>query len=64
MLLAIDPGADCGWALFKEGVLVQCGFRQMPATGWEAITRIVIERPHTAQTKARKKDIITLAIRE
>jgi hypothetical protein len=65
MLLTIDPGADAGWALFDLSTkrLVQCGLRKMPTTWPKPIRRIVIERPHTAKTRARKKDIITLAVR-
>lgn len=63
MLLAIDAGADCGWALFKKHELWRCGFRQMPCEGRKEITRILIERPHPFGGKARKRDIITLAIR-
>lgn len=63
MLLTIDPGADCGWALWLGGELYQCGFRKMPATWPEPIARVVVERPHTGKTRARKKDVITLAIR-
>lgn len=63
MLLSIDPGADCGWALFLDGKLWKCGLRQMPAEWPAPITRLVVERPHTGITRARKKDIITLALR-
>ena len=76
MLLSIDPGADLGWALFDpnaqpnprprfthQGLLVACGFRQFPSTWPAKITRLVVERPHTGQTRARKKDVITLALR-
>ncbi len=30
MLLAIDPGADTGWALFGRGVLCACGLGEPP----------------------------------
>lgn len=63
MLLTIDPGADCGWALWRGKELYQCGFQKMPSTWPEPIARVVVERPHTGQTRARKRDIITLALR-
>lgn len=68
MLLAIDPGADCGWALFDQTTkrLIQCGLRKMPDLSKEQLGRIralVVERPHAGQGKASKKDIITLSIR-
>lgn len=65
MLLAVDSGGNTGWALFDPSskVLVACGLNKFPDR-WEVpITRVVIERPHTGQTQARKRDIITLAIR-
>lgn len=62
-ILAIDPGADCGWALFRNRQLVQCGLGPFPSTALGQVSRLVIERPHTAQLHAPKKDIITLAIR-
>lgn len=64
MLLAIDSGANTGWALFDSaGALRACGLKVMPDEWPEPITRIVVERPHTGRTHARAKDIITLAIR-
>ncbi len=63
MLLSLDPGSNAGWALFTGKILTGCGCRSMPTDQAKQITRIVIERPHTAQTRARRKDIITLAIR-
>lgn len=62
MLLAIDPGAAAGWAVFDNGHrLTACGlssFVQVPL-----VERVVIERPHSHKTKAPVKDIITLALR-
>ena len=74
MLLAVDSGRDCGWALFSlppkgqplsGGALVACGLRDfLHYTHWPApVTRIVVERQHPGRTRARVKDIITLAIR-
>lgn len=46
MLLAIDPGADSGWAIFFGGMLVSCGLGQepnpAPKTGFPLV---VIEHP-------------------
>jgi len=65
MLLTIDSGADLGWALFDPHtrLLAQCGFRNYPKTFIQPLTRLVIEKPHTGNTGARKKDVITLAVR-
>jgi hypothetical protein len=66
MLLAIDSGANLGWALFSENKsLVACGLKQMPDpdTLPAPITRIVVEKPHAGKTRARAKDILTLAVR-
>lgn len=72
MLLAIDSGADAGWALFylpvgdpllPHNVLHSCGLRNPPKAFPRPVTRIVIEKPHTGKTRARAKDIITLAVR-
>ena len=65
MLLAIDSGASTGWALFDPTTrqLTACGLKNVP-TSWQVpITRIVVERPHAGKTRARAKDILTLAIR-
>lgn len=61
MLLAVDPGADQGWALFESGCLVACGLGAPPVRA--AGARTIIERPHPIKTRAPVKDIITLAIR-
>lgn len=63
MLLAVDSGANLGWALFNfGGKLVGCGLRHLPSE-IPRLGKIVIERPHTGRTRARARDIITLAIR-
>lgn len=61
MLLAIDPGADQGWALFSDSkALISCGLGRPPA---DPVSRILIERPHGHGNKAPIRDIITCAIR-
>lgn len=62
-ILTIDSGANAGWALFTDRQLTQCGLGEVPAPCLVGVSRIVIERPHVGQTRSRKKDIITLAIR-
>lgn len=62
MLLAIDPGADSGWARFNsKGQLEACGLNIDALVA--GISKVVIERPHTGKTKAPLKDVITLALR-
>jgi hypothetical protein len=61
MLLAIDPGAAAGWALFEGKRLAACGLDIF--THCPLVDRVVIERPHSAKTKAPVRDVITLAIR-
>lgn len=63
MLLAIDPGANTGWALFASGQLVACGLGEPPKTA--ALDDIVIEKPRIypgGRQQARPEDIITLAV--
>lgn len=64
VVLAIDPGADQGWAIFENGTLTACGLGEPPLTS--APSRIVLERPmiypHGRQ-RARPRDVITLALR-
>jgi hypothetical protein len=64
MLLAYDPGRDCGWAVFDEqGVYVRGGVRGVPdATG---VRQAIIERPQVyraSRSKGDPNDLITLAI--
>ena len=69
MLLAIDPGATQGWALFdgltKNARLIRAGLGRPPFTPaeWEKINKLVVERPHAGDQKSTKKDLITLSIR-
>lgn len=69
MILSIDSGNNTGWALFDPMTrqLLACGLRskasQLPESWQAPLTRVVIERPHTGKTRARAKDILTLAIR-
>lgn len=52
-----------GWALFDEkGQLQGCGLRHLPPE-LPPLKKIMIERPHTGRTRARARDILTLAIR-
>lgn len=68
MILTVDSGANLGWALFnpENAQLFDCGlkdiFTALPRHKC-IITRIMVERPHTGRTRARARDIITLAIR-
>lgn len=63
MLLAIDPGADSGWALFDDSkTLLECGLGRSVITP----SHTVIEKPRIypgAKQKARAEDVITLAVR-
>jgi hypothetical protein len=64
-LLAVDPGADAGWARYRDnGILEACGLNTHAMT--QDITRCVIERPMIypgGRQKARPNDIIKLAVR-
>jgi hypothetical protein len=66
MLIAIDPGADAGWAVFDERLrLVSCGLGA-PHTEGLAVRKAIIEKPMIypgGKQKARPADIITLAVR-
>lgn len=66
MLLAVDPGADAGWAHFdpEQRRLVACGLNEQFMTAH--VARVVIERPMIypgGRQKARPADIIKLATR-
>jgi hypothetical protein len=61
-LLAIDPGANAGWAVFEAGELADCGLAPLRLEGVNII-RVVIERPHKGKTPAPLESIIKLAIR-
>ncbi len=65
MLLAIDPGADAGWAVFDDhGILFACGLGA--PTGYSRFDRVVLERPMiypAPRQRARPRDVITLALR-
>lgn len=77
MILSVDSGGNTGWGLFdpSKKELVDCGLNKLPefycgflrsTPGYPpttSVTRIIIERPHTGKTRARARDIITLAIR-
>ncbi len=62
-LLAIDPGADTGWARFDEKRLTACGLGVPLAA---ETRRVLIERPMIypgGRQKARPADVIKLAVR-
>jgi hypothetical protein len=70
MLLAIDPGADQGWALFDPNRhLIACGLGDPRACELHVIkdiSRVILEKPMIypgGRQQARPADIITLAIR-
>ena len=67
MLLAIDPGTDCGWSLFVETRLVACGLgdpRHSTAHRVKDIERVVIERPFVyPKSPVDPNDIIALALK-
>jgi len=59
-ILGLDPGADQGWALLRDGELISCGLGEPLASGCLCI----VERPTIYKYgKAKPEDIITLAIR-
>jgi len=58
-LLAIDPGAHTGWALFNSTSLLACGIGEPPT---ERASRVVIELPQVyPQQPVPPNDLITLA---
>lgn len=64
-VLAVDPGADTGWAIFDDDTLKVCG---MGVGGCmrNGITRAVIEKPMIypgGRQQARPADVIKLAVR-
>src|SRR5579872_2510509 len=64
VLLAIDPGADLGWAVYVNGQLTSCGVGDPKMAS--APNRVVLERPAIypgARQQARPRDVITLALR-
>lgn len=74
-ILAFDPGALTGWALFelrtgakpRDAILVACGLKSpqapMPAPQ-QAIEKVYSERPkYYPHSKVPARDLITLAIR-
>lgn len=67
MLLAIDPGLDCGWSLFASVRLVACGLgdpRHSSAHRINDIDTVVIEYPCIYPgSPVNPNDIIKLALR-
>lgn len=64
-VLAIDPGADMGWAMFESGNLTECGLAHEPLAPWKSADLLVIERPqhYPGGVKCDPNDLITLAIK-
>lgn len=59
-ILAIDPGADQGWAVLRNGSLVVCGLGQPETFG----ARCIVERPTIyPHSRVDPNNLITLAIR-
>lgn len=68
LILTVDSGANLGWALFNplNAQLFDCGLKDLLTIlpqYQRIIQRIVVERPHAGKTRARARDILTLAIR-
>ena len=65
VMLTLDPGRDMGWAVFRLGVLADCGLRAVPEYVRQ-VDLLVLEKPWIrpqAASKANPNDIIELAIR-
>lgn len=64
VIFSVDPGVKGhGWACWKDGVLVDCGWGFPPLIGYDA-PHIVIEVPQVYQGRAQKgdpNDLIDLA---
>lgn len=66
--LSVDPGRAMGWALYSSrGELVACGLTKGDApvfpAGCLGLPVLVIEHPHGGQSKASKKNLVTLGRR-
>ena len=64
-LLAIDPGASTGWAIFSDdGELVRCCQGNPPISWFGCIpSKVLIERPQVyPRSKVPPNDLITLAL--
>lgn len=63
MLLAIDPGADSGWAIFFKGMLIACGLGSDPNPLPEKFDVLVIEYPmiYPHGRTANPNDILKVA---
>jgi hypothetical protein len=61
MILSIDPGANSGFALFENHILVACG-KSSPCL--EDVTEAIIERPviYPNGRTANPNDIVKLAV--
>lgn len=63
ILLAVDPGADAGWAFFDDGRLIGCG---LGTPRQDRPDRVVIEKPMIypgGRQEVPPNDLITLAVR-
>lgn len=61
-LIAIDPGATTGWALFENGTLVRCGkVRRTQLHLLPEADELVIEQPRMRRRHPRPDDILKLA---
>lgn len=59
LLLAIDPGIDTGWAVFRDGELEGCGLGELPRGTFD---EAMIECPQSyPKTRENANDLITLA---
>lgn len=64
MLLAIDPGADSGWAVFFHSMLIACGLGNEPKPLPDRFDTIAVEHPVIyphGRTK-NPNDIVKLAV--
>lgn len=65
MLLAIDPGADSGWAIFRDDALTDCGLGGVEyAAPGPLVNQVVIEHPviYPGGRSANPNDIVKVAI--
>jgi hypothetical protein len=70
MLLAIDPGLHCGWALFEKSTLISCGlvtpakWEELVSRGMLARSDVLIEEPTLyPHSKARPADVMALQLK-
>ena len=66
-VLAIDPGLDTGWAVLRDGKLVNAGIGAPPHAAILECTHVLIERPQVYRPGASKgnpNDLITIKTNE